>query len=137
MSISGPGNPPPSPHARIVAEWVGIAQEDLDTASREHAYQGSRNLRAIGFHAQQAIEKLMKAVLIDRGVSPPKTHDLEVLAALLQTAGTPLHANSMDLARLTTSAVSTRYPGPNLSPSDVDELLVIARRIWAELRPLV
>ena len=39
---------------------------------------------AVGFHAQQAVEKAMKAVLVLEGVAFPRTHDLEFLAARLR-----------------------------------------------------
>ena len=37
----------------------------------------------LGFHAQQAVEKLLKAVLASRGVEYPRTHNLRVLVELL------------------------------------------------------
>jgi HEPN domain len=40
----------------------------------------------IGFHAQQALEKLLKAALAHAGVAPPRIHDLGELLALLGDA---------------------------------------------------
>jgi HEPN domain len=40
----------------------------------------------IGFHAQQALEKLFKAALAHAGVAPPRIHDLGELLALLGDA---------------------------------------------------
>lgn len=37
----------------------------------------------LGFHAQQAVEKGLKAVLAARGEAVPKTHDLTFLLQLL------------------------------------------------------
>jgi HEPN domain-containing protein len=37
----------------------------------------------MGFHAQQACEKLIKAVLVMHGVVFERTHDLAALAAIL------------------------------------------------------
>lgn len=37
---------------------------------------------AIGFHAQQAVEKALKVALTLKGVDFPKTHDLEFLVGL-------------------------------------------------------
>ena len=45
---------------------------------------------AIGFHAQQAAEKLLKAALVVRGVDYPRTHNLGVLIELLSNAGVAL-----------------------------------------------
>jgi hypothetical protein len=41
----------------------------------------------IGFHAQQALEKLLKAALAHARIAPPRTHDLGELLALLGDAG--------------------------------------------------
>jgi HEPN domain len=37
----------------------------------------------IGFHAQQAVEKLIKAALASRGIEYPRTHDIDRLVDLL------------------------------------------------------
>jgi HEPN domain-containing protein len=41
----------------------------------------------IGFHAQQALEKLIKAALAHAGVAPPRIHHLGKLLSLLADAG--------------------------------------------------
>lgn len=41
----------------------------------------------IGFHAQQAIEKALKAVLALEGIVVPRTHDLRFLLEQLDAAG--------------------------------------------------
>lgn len=45
-----------------------------------------------GFHVQQAVEKALKAWLSHLGVSYPKRHDLDELAALLEDAGQTIPA---------------------------------------------
>jgi HEPN domain-containing protein len=42
------------------------------------------------FHAQQAVEKSLKAVLFERQMGFGKTHDLEWLAGLLAAEGVEL-----------------------------------------------
>jgi hypothetical protein len=44
----------------------------------------------IGFHCQQAAEKLLKALLSNLGIRFSKTHELGALALLLTDAGHPL-----------------------------------------------
>lgn len=41
----------------------------------------------IGFHAQQALEKLLKSALAYAGVAPPRIHDLGELMARLADVG--------------------------------------------------
>ena len=60
----------------IVDEWIGKAESDFHTASRELVAVSHQNYDAVCFHAQQCIEKFVKAVLIAHGVIPPKIHDL-------------------------------------------------------------
>ena len=77
---------------------------------------------AVGFHAQQACEKGIKAVLGAAGVSVPRTHDLARLVELLADHGiaAPPGAEVIDL--LTPYAVAARYG--LVSEGDLD-------RAWA------
>jgi HEPN domain-containing protein len=54
----------------------------------------------IGFHCQQAAEKLLKASLSDLGIAFHKTHELGALMASLARAGAPLpeEFESLDMA---------------------------------------
>ena len=64
---------------------------------------------AIGFHAQQAVEKSMKAVLSSRGVRFRKTHDLTELVDLLRDSGVTFPGELDDVTRLTPFATFFRY----------------------------
>lgn len=61
-----------------------------------------------GFHAQQAIEKGLKAWLASLGVSYPKTHDLRLLLVLLEEQDQEV-GNLWDLLEFTPYAVQLRY----------------------------
>lgn len=63
----------------------------------------------VGFHAQQAVEKSIKAVLGARGVRYPYTHDIEVLLKLLHRNGVSPPPDAENLPRLTPLAVLMRY----------------------------
>jgi HEPN domain-containing protein len=62
-----------------------------------------------GFHAQQAVEKALKAWLTLVGVEYPRTHDLEELLELLEEHSEPILDAFYDLADLTDFAVQFRY----------------------------
>ena len=62
----------------------------------------------IGFHAQQAVEKALKAWLAGLGVEYPLTHDIETLLGLLEEAGCDV-APFRELDRYTDFAVLFRY----------------------------
>ena len=61
------------------------------------------------FHAQQYVEKALKAALVIRGVEIRRMHDLTELAALLRDKGMALPVGDDDLARLNPFAVTFRY----------------------------
>ena len=61
-----------------------------------------------GFHAQQAIEKALKAWLSARGVEFPLTHELTRLLNLLEKQGEYVEA-FWPLAQYTVFAVQARY----------------------------
>lgn len=63
----------------------------------------------MGFHAQQACEKLIKAVLVMHGVVFERTHDLAALAALCEAHGVPAPADRNALRILNNFAVRFRY----------------------------
>jgi HEPN domain-containing protein len=64
---------------------------------------------AIGFHAQQAVEKAIKAVLASRQAPAPRTHDLAYLVELLDTHGVEVPAAIAEPEWLSPWAVTTRY----------------------------
>ena len=62
-----------------------------------------------GFHAQQAVEKGLKAWLSAMGTAYPKTHDLGELLALLKESGADAATRYSALADLTDFSVQFRY----------------------------
>lgn len=63
----------------------------------------------IGFHAQQALEKLLKAALAHAGVAPPRIHDLGELIARLGDAGLTPPTSASEARALVPWAVEFRY----------------------------
>lgn len=71
------------------------------------------------FHAQQAVEKALKAVMFLHGLEFRRTHDLEELSGTLADAGVNIPLEGEELRRLTPYAVEFRYddePMPLVSP---------------------
>lgn len=63
-----------------------------------------------GFHAQQAVEKALKAVLVGHGIEFRRTHDLQLLAdRLVGDLGMQLSVPETELRRLTPFAVEARH----------------------------
>lgn len=76
------------------------ARDDLH-AARCLSHDPSISVWTIGFHAQQAIEKALKSVLMQFGIRYPFTHDIEALVGLLEKAALRLPPESSNLSCLT------------------------------------
>lgn len=61
------------------------------------------------FHAQQAAEKALKAVMCLQGLEYRRTHDLEELAAQLADVGVGPSVDAAELRPMTPYAVEYRY----------------------------
>ncbi|MFI5331884.1 MAG: HEPN domain-containing protein [Desulfobaccales bacterium] len=116
-----------------VKEWIDKAERDLATARRELAAVEQANYDAVCFHAQQCIEKLMKALLIHLDVMPTKTHDLAFLDQLLTPVCPGWSWSSDDLRFLSRAAVAFRYPGESAERDDAAQAVDIATRMREKL----
>lgn len=76
-----------------------------------------------GFHAQQAIEKGLKAWLTALGATYPKTHDLNLLLTLLEERNQAVE-DLWDLLEFNPYAVQFRYDwSPEEAPLDRGEVV--------------
>lgn len=86
----------------------------------------------IGFHAQQAVEKLLKAWLAHLGLDYPKVHRLEALVDLLEANGKLLPDDLANLGHLTPFATAFRYEDlPLTAAFDRAEALAWVQRLRA------
>lgn len=109
------------------------ARDDL-VAVRELAENPRVADSVVGFHAQQAVEKDLKAVLAGHGVDFERTHDLDRLVDLLETTGTALPVDVDAVSGLTDFAVSMRYDDPlEGEPLDRRAALALVEKVdaWA------
>lgn len=121
--------------AATVQRWVEKAENDLFAAAGLLKLDQKRSLDTACFHAQQCVEKYLKGLLIWRGKSFPRTHDLTALMELLPPADRPdLSADEQD--RMTRYVTITRYPGDYDPPmlSEARNAVKIARRIRRQVR---
>lgn len=117
----------------VIKEWLAKADGDFRTAQRELAAVEAPNLDAVCFHAQQCIEKLMKALLIARGELPPKTHDLVFLTDTIFRDNPDWQWPEEELRFLSRAAVAFRYPGESAETADAAEAVEIAARLRTAL----
>ncbi|MBN1113900.1 MAG: HEPN domain-containing protein [Oligoflexia bacterium] len=65
----------------LVRQWIKLAEKDLIT-SKQVLDAESIVTESVCFHAQQAVEKLLKAFLVKHQAEFPNTHNLMVLINL-------------------------------------------------------
>lgn len=95
----------------LTLEWIEKAEGDFATAGRELRARKLPNYDAACFHAQQAAEKYLKAVLQEAGKVVPKTHSLAELLGLCLEIDKSYELLLPDLNLLDAYAVQYRYPG--------------------------
>jgi len=92
-----------------VEDWIAFADKDLYAA--EIILKDDAPLTNIAaFHCQQAIEKYLKAFLIEKGVPLLKTHDLIKLNGMINEIGN-LGIDERKLMILNEVYTDSRYPG--------------------------
>lgn len=97
----------PTPEEIEAAElFLAKAASDL-AAARSLAADADQADDVVGFHAQQAVEKALKAVVAVRSLEIPRSHDIGLLLRLL--AGTELPEDIAEADWLNPWAVTMRY----------------------------
>lgn len=90
----------------VTGRWAEQAQYDYDTAC---AMLESKRFLYVLFCCQQAIEKMLKAVIIQKtGQFPPRIHDLIRLAELAEVEIN--NERDLFLQELITFYIQSRYP---------------------------
>ena len=117
----------------LARRFLAVADRDIKTLHLLIAASESDD-QAIGFHAQQAIEKCLKAVLSAYQIPFRKTHDLVELLDLLRDKGRTLPPNADSLDTLNPFAVTLRYDLFETEAVDRDWIskAVTDVRAWAE-----
>ena len=111
------------------SEWIDKAEEDYRVMAAAGELDPPAH-DAVCFHAQQAAEKYLKAVLAERVTRFPKVHDLTRLLDLIDPAINELSAMRADLDALSRLSVQVRYPGFSADSAKAEE----AGRIAATVR---
>ena len=119
----------------LARRFLAVADRDIRTFRLLAAVADSDD-EAVGFHAQQSIEKCLKAVLCANEIAFRKTHDLVELIDLLRDNKKPLPPGVDSLDSLNPYAVALRYDLFDAEPCDFERdavLKIVADvRSWAE-----
>jgi len=130
--------PEPDKIATVVQEWVTKTENDLKNATHTLKLGRECPTDTVCFHAQQCVEKYVKAFLVAIGAEFPRTHDVEMLVTLMPQSARP--ALSLTEQRtLTDYATALRYPSPHepVTLSEAKEAVKLARRVRREIRRLL
>ena len=116
-----------------VREWIAKADGDQVSALREFRARKCPNYDSACFHAQQCIEKLLKAVIDADGGTVNKVHDLTVLLSeclRLHPLWAPMRD---DLELLSQYAVLFRYPGHSADRTKARSAIAAMKRCRVEM----
>jgi HEPN domain-containing protein len=95
---------------QAVLKWLSFADEDLQYARHGLTITDNPPNRLIAYHAQQCVEKNLKAYLIFRKYDFPYSHDISTLLEIC--ARFSMWAEQIrDSEELTPYAITHRYPG--------------------------
>ena len=116
------------PPDSVARTWIAHARGDLALA--EAPPPPGVPLELLCFHAQQAAEKALKAVLLSLDVVPPRTHDIGALLELVE-ARLLVPPALRAAAALSDYAVVMRYPGEHepVVRADLHEALQQSRSV--------
>ena len=118
----------------ILREWLDKAEEDYAVAVREARVRKNPAFNAICFHAQQCIEKYLKAVTCRESKPMTKTHDLDVLLNGCLDRYPLWEAMRADLKRLSRYAVQFRYPGESADREEARLAVKTMKRCRQQIR---
>lgn len=123
-------------HRTLALGWMRKGDSDLSDARRTIASEGPFDTAC--FHAQQAAEKYLKALLVFRQAPIPRTHDLEELARLCDRLVPSLRLSDLELGELTGHGVESRYD-VEFWPSreTAAEAVALAERVRSFILPMV
>jgi len=116
---------PPDPEIGSARNWIERARSSLALAKVEKP--DDCLWEDLCFHAQQAAEKAIKAVLVGHNIPFRFVHDINELLSDLQRAGVTIPAEFENAGTLNEYAVMTRYPGPYEIVSESDYLHAVGQ----------
>jgi len=129
----------PDGRRALVRRWLSKARTDLSLASVVLEKGPDMDPWVCCFHAQQAAEKALKAVMVARGVEPPHIHDLGAPAAVVPE-DLSLDFVDDELGNLTMYATGTRdvfdagTEAEDPTWDEAERAVAIAARVLAAVR---
>ena len=113
-----------------VKEWIKKADNDLKTCKKELNSE-EPIIETIAFHAQQAVEKYLKAFLTYHNVPFGKTHNIALLIEKCKKLNKEFeYLYEIEADKLYPIGITIRYPYPyDLTLEEVAEFVKIAEKV--------
>ncbi|MBI9037700.1 MAG: HEPN domain-containing protein [Bacteroidales bacterium] len=93
----------------ITISWIAFAEKDLQAAKQ--LLDGNEIENIVLFHCQQAIEKLLKAILVEHNIRFPKIHSTRTLYELvISNIIIDLKINEDIFIEIDSIYIDSRYP---------------------------
>src|SRR5437016_11313899 len=108
------------------ARLLEMARKDFQ-AMRALTSREAAGIEVFGFHAQQAVEKALKAWFAAKGLLYPRIHDLDRLLDLLREEGAAVPTEFDALGILTDFGVAFRYEAYEEPDEPFDRAQVIGQ----------
>lgn len=121
----------------LTEEWVAKAEGDFATAGREFRARKTPNYDAVCFHAQQCVEKYLKAVLQEGDVEFGRTHNLSLLLDRVIPAHPFLETVRPSLHLLNAFAIDFRYPGESADKVLAGKAYKLCSEVRSTIRELL
>ena len=114
--------------------WRSLRLADRDVQAFDILRESEAHATVVCFHAQQAVEKSLKAVLLSQRIEFERTHDLVSLARLLDEHEAVVPVEQDRLRLLNPFAVAFRYDDLDVAFVSYQDAasLVADVRCWAE-----
>jgi HEPN domain-containing protein len=119
----------------VVRQWVQKAENDLKNAAHTLKLGADGPTDTVCFHAQQCVEKYLKALLVLHGIEFGRVHYIGDLINRLPARLRP-DLTPEEQEQLTDYAVSTRYPGDyeRIPLVEARHAVQVARRARKQIR---
>lgn len=115
-------------------EWLIFSKKNLDTAKL--LFEAKHYEDIIGVEIQQALEKLLKAIMASENIKIPKEHDLLKLYFLID-GFLSIEDDAIVLLKIATNYYKEdRYPNPNYSlppRKEIKEILDFAEKLFQKV----
>ncbi len=119
---------------QLTREWIDKAEGDWHDALSRYRARKHPNYDSACFHAQQCVEKYLKARLEEAGIAFTKTHDLPLLVTLTTQVEPQWAALHQQATALNSYAVDFRYPGKSATKANAKQAVKDCREVRQVVR---